>query len=322
MRFVMSRKTKLILKGIATFIPGIRKIPRKGSMGGSISSRYCYSVWLRHLIMVWEKYRKNVPTTVAEIGPGESLGTGLAALLSGVNQYYGFDAVRFVNSDVDLVIFEELIRLFKNRVDIPGPNEFPLIKPFIESYEFPSHILTDSHLENSLCNDRLDSIRKALTDLRNNYNPDSPVNYFAPDYDLGKLPAEMFDMIFSQTALEYIPDLRSFYKHTYELLRPDGIMSHQIDLTSMGLSDTWDGHWMYTDLEWKLIRGKKQCIINRATHSAHINFLHDAGFIIIDDIKKTSRPTVKREHLANHFRDLPEDDLHTTGTYILASKKP
>lgn len=317
----MRLKTKLILKGTATFIPGLRRIPRKGSMGGSVSSRYCYSVWLRHLIMVTKKHRTYIPHTVAEIGPGESLGTGLAALLSGVKQYYGFDAVRLVNTDIELELFEELVQLFKTRADIPGPKEFPLIKPTIESYEFPSQILPETHLNESLRNDRLDSIRKALIDTSNNYDAGLPIVYIAPDYDLRKVPDGLFDMIFSQTAMEYVPDLSNFYKRLYDLLQSDGIMSHQIDLTSMGLSETWDGHWTYSDFEWKLIQGKKRCIINRATHSDHIKFIRGAGFTIIDDIKKTSQRTFKKEQLARRFRDLPEEDFQTTGTYILALKK-
>jgi SAM-dependent methyltransferase len=316
----MNLKTKLIIKGIATFIPGLRKIPRKGSMGGSISPRYCYSVWLRHLIKIWEKHNKEIPHTIAEIGPGESLGTGLAALLSGVQQYYGFDAVRLVNTAVELPLFEDLVRLFKERTDIPGPNEFPLIKPFIESYKFPSYILSDAHLDESLHDDRINSIRNAMAGMNSDTGHGSPITYIAPNYDLRKIPAGVFDMIFSQTALEYVPDLSELYKQLYDILKPDGIMSHQIDLTSMGLSEKWDGHWGYSDIEWKLIQGKKRCMINRATHSVHVAYLRTAGFRIIDDVKRTSPPSFPKEQLAKSFRSLPEDDLCTTGMYILATK--
>ena len=37
-----------LLKGIATFVPGLYD-PKRGATGGSVTARYCYSVWLRHL---------------------------------------------------------------------------------------------------------------------------------------------------------------------------------------------------------------------------------------------------------------------------------
>ena len=42
-----------VIKGIVTFIPGITKFIQKtsGATIGSTSARYCYSVWLRHLII-------------------------------------------------------------------------------------------------------------------------------------------------------------------------------------------------------------------------------------------------------------------------------
>lgn len=43
-------KLKQIIKGIVTFIPGMNQFRAKKT-GGTDSARYCYSVWLRHLIM-------------------------------------------------------------------------------------------------------------------------------------------------------------------------------------------------------------------------------------------------------------------------------
>jgi hypothetical protein len=57
----------------------------------TLSARYCYSVFLRHLIMLDRVGAPTDPRVVAEIGPGASIGAGLAALLAGAETYYGFD---------------------------------------------------------------------------------------------------------------------------------------------------------------------------------------------------------------------------------------
>src|SRR5215813_2064256 len=94
--------TKRLIFNAATFVPGVSALPlvrRKlaqrslGTGGGAQSARYCYSVWLRHLLHA-SANRLNVdPVHVAELGPGLSLGIGLAAILSGVERYYAFDVV-------------------------------------------------------------------------------------------------------------------------------------------------------------------------------------------------------------------------------------
>jgi hypothetical protein len=96
-----------------------------------------------------------LPDTVGELGPGDSLGTGLAALISGVNTYFAFDVVRFANTQRNLEIFDELIELFRQRENIPTKDEFPRIAPDIDSYLFPSDILDQEHLDKSLQPNRL-----------------------------------------------------------------------------------------------------------------------------------------------------------------------
>ena len=67
-----------------------RRLHKPSATGGSTYSRYCYSTWLRHLILL-HKYKKNIPAAVAELGPGDSVGTGIAALLSGCEKYIALD---------------------------------------------------------------------------------------------------------------------------------------------------------------------------------------------------------------------------------------
>ena len=57
---------------------------------GSCDARYCYSVWMRHLKFYYE-LRHDIPQTVIEFGPGDTIGRGLMALLCGAREYYGLD---------------------------------------------------------------------------------------------------------------------------------------------------------------------------------------------------------------------------------------
>ena len=74
-----------VIRGAAAYIPGLYKAVsnwRKVGTGGTDTAAYCYDVWLKHLTLLWANGLRTIPDTVAELGPGDSLGTGLAALLT------------------------------------------------------------------------------------------------------------------------------------------------------------------------------------------------------------------------------------------------
>ena len=83
-----------VVCGLLTYIPPIDK-RLTNTTGGTSSARYCYSVWLRHLIRAGETGLSTQPKVVAELGPGDSLGIGLAALVSGSSLYYALDIVPY-----------------------------------------------------------------------------------------------------------------------------------------------------------------------------------------------------------------------------------
>jgi len=111
-----------ILKGIKTNFPGIYSV--KGA-GGTISARYCHSMWTRHLSIAHEYGLTTHPNVIAENGPGDSIGIGLAGSLSGSKKYCALDVVEHKTSKKNVEIFDELITLFINRENIPNKNEFP-----------------------------------------------------------------------------------------------------------------------------------------------------------------------------------------------------
>ena len=114
----MPVRPRALAIGLATFIPGLRYLTGR-TTGGTVSARYCYSVWLRHLCMLHWHGMPTTFQTVVELGPGDSLGTGLAAILCGADRYIALDAVRYANSVRSLQNLEALIALLRNRSPIP-----------------------------------------------------------------------------------------------------------------------------------------------------------------------------------------------------------
>jgi len=309
-------KIKPILQGLATYVPTLDRYVGAGT-GGTDSARYCYSVWARHLLMA-EKYCLNThPAIVAELGPGDSLGIGLTALISGSSMYYGFDVVEFATTRRNLEIFEELVTLFRKRADIPGPNEFPKVKPFLDDYSFPHRIFSEERLAKALDETRLARIRESILSPN---RPDSLIEYRIPWHDPRIIDQGVVDMIYSQATLEHIDDLPNTYKAMHLWLNTTGHISHQIDFKCHHTASEWNGHWTRSDFTWKLIRGKHTYLLNREPHSTHTRLLKEQGFKIVCDHKVVSESRLKRSQLAPRFRSLTDDDLVTSGAYIQAVK--
>ena len=310
-----------ILIGIATYIPGLFKLISEGT-GGTISARYCYSIWLRHLVMAYKNgLLTQLPDAVAELGPGDSLGTGLAALISGANKYHAFDIVKYASNKRNIQIFDELVELFRKREKIPDKNEFPKIKPCLESCEFPNHILTDERLNKALEQDRIESIRNALLNLGIRDKNNIQISYSVPWHDSKVIKEESIDMIYSQAVLEHVDDLAYTYKMLYRWLKSDGFMSHEIDFKSHKTAKEWNGHWKYSDYVWRLIKGKRPYLLNRQPHSAHINLLQKSRFEVVCDMKTKDTSGIERKALAPNFKNISDDDLTTSTAFIQAVKK-
>lgn len=180
---------KLILIGLRSYLTPKAKKRLAGRSTGS--ARYCYTVWLRHLVKTFKNDFQACPATVAELGPGHSIGVGLAALISGVEKYFGFDITRYADLKKNLAVFHELVSLFTNREDIPGPKEFPRVNPQLESYEFPHYVLTDEWLRKSLNENRIKKIENSILNVN---KPHSVIEYAAPWYDSHVLEKDSIDI--------------------------------------------------------------------------------------------------------------------------------
>ncbi len=313
----MQLKAKSIAKGLVTRVPFLARYANSHA-AAEVTSRYYYSVWLRHLKLAGRVCTDTVPQCVAELGPGDSLGMGLAAMLSGADRYYALDRLRFANPSHNLRILDELIDLFRARAPIPGDEELPHVHPRLDDYRFPSDILDNARLDRALEPSRLERIRRAVSE-QGETGGEIEIRYFAPWDDAAEIQPETVDWIFSQAVLEHVDDIQATYANLSKWLRPGGLMSHRIDYSSHGITHDWNGHWAVSELMWNITRGKRAYLINRLPHSAHLQALGVSGFSILLDLRTEGAP-LTREFLSKSFQSLTSEDLGTTGAFILAKK--
>ena len=308
------------LKGIATYVPGLYRSTR-GSTGGSVSARYCYAVWMRHLSMV---QRASLPVrfeVVAELGPGDSLGLGLAALLTGARTYYAFDIVPYTRNDRNLRVLRDLVELFRRREPVPDSQEFPEVLPRLQDWSFPGRVLTEARLDQTLHPARVAAIERALLNIEEGRGGPIEIRYHAPWNAAESIRESSVDLIFSQAVLEHIDDLEGTYAAMHRWLRPQGVLSQQIDLRAHYLDRRWNGHWTYSDFVWSLIRGRRPYLLNRQPLSTHLSLLDRTGFEVIRALKEHLASAVRREQLAPRFRHLSDEDMTTSSVYIQARRR-
>jgi SAM-dependent methyltransferase len=315
-------KTLHLLKGLIKSIPGIEFLYRfNKSTGGSNSARYCYGVWLRHLSYAYKSGLSSVPEKVAELGPGDSFGTGMAALISGTKKYYAIDVVQYSNTDTNLQIFDELVSLFRQKAAIPDEKEFPKVRPLLDDYSFPSKYFTDEYLAEMLDEKRIADIRNQVILADRQNSPDNVITFATPDEAPATIGNGSLDMVLSQAVMQHVDELESAYKNMSVWLKEGGLISHDIDFKAMGSSDIWYGHWTYSDMEWNIIRGRKNFFINRASYSTHINLLKKNNFEIVCEKKTIADSPADAGKLAKRFRGLPKEDLSISNVFIQAKMK-
>lgn len=314
----MSLAPQSLVVSAATWLPGLRRLSGRRT-GGSVSARYCYSVWLRHLVTMRRSELSTSFDTVVELGPGDSLGVGLAALLCGSSRYLALDVVRYAECARNLQVFDELVALFRSRADIPDESEFPRIQPRLATYTFPGEILTAERLDGALKPARLDAIRCAISRLPEGKAEAAMVSYHVPWHASSVTPGSA-DLVVSQSVLEYSPDLPNLYAQMARWLRLGGVMSHEIDFKSFGLTREWNGHWACPDMLWYFAVGNRRHRLNREPCSGHVALAEAAGCRVVS-IERARRPSdITRAQVTTRFQRLTDDDLTTSSALIQAIK--
>lgn len=286
----MISKLKAYVKGLVSHVPGLEKIlPHHnpqfyGLQTKEIDNNYPYSVWLRHLVMLNKFHLPSVYETVVEIGPGDSLGVGHMATLTGTKKYIATDIIDRKNfapiSRADLKL------MLEQKIPIP---EVRKIKPVLDILEFPSFINLSDH-----------------TDI---------------SFSLSQqLPHSFADLVISQAAMEHVENLDQTIRSISSWLKVGGVSSYQVDLKSHQTHDLWNGHWTFNDLEWKVVRGTLPYLINRASFSEHLDLHKKHGLRVIGTKVVTTPSTLSRKRLAKRFKKLSEEDMTVSSAYICAIK--
>jgi hypothetical protein len=312
----MTMNVKPVVKGALTFIPGMTNLLPEGG-GQTNSAKYCYGVWLKHLVMLHESGMRTIPATLAELGPGMSLGTGLAAMLCGVNHYYALDVVQHSSVEVSLRIFDELVEMFQKRAPRPEKG-WPDYDAHLDASLFPHHILSDALLERTLAPRRLGRIRNAIAQGQRS-GPDITIRYMAPWSAASLIRPESVDLVLSHAVLSEVADPAAAYRALHGWLKPGGLMTHHIGFMFYHFTGQWNGYWSYPEALWKIFKGRRPFVLNRLPCSVHLDLMERQGFRFLCKLKRYE-DGIRRSQLASTWKHLSDDDLNCAEVFLQATK--
>lgn len=257
---------------------------------------------MRHLALLEASGHRPELRTVAELGPGGSLGVGLAALLSEANNYYALDVIQYSDMELSMAMLDGIVDLFQRRTPVDLGYAEPGLGPV-----FPSLWLSDEVLEKSLDKGRIATIREALAAADGRSGPIT-IRHVVPWSDPAVVQEKQVDLIVSTSVLEHVDDLDGTYAAFAKWLRPGGMMSHSVDFRSHFKTSAWNSHWEYPEAIWKLVVGRKPFLINRQPCSTHVGQMKAHGFEVTRESRKRERG-LPADRLAKRWRGMDEDDV-------------
>lgn len=307
-----------VVKGAMTFVPGMERLLPKPIAGNNPPSSYFYGVWLKHVAFLAENGLYGPPRTVAELGPGDTLGLGIAALLSGADRYYGLDIIAHTTREANLKVLDELVPFFQKRAARPTKG-FPDFDHMLDERLFPGRIITDEALASALRPERIEHIRRALASPAGK-SEGITLGYKVPWSDATVVEENSVDLIVSQAVLEHVADIDETYHALYRWLKPGGVMSHQIDFRSHNLAKEWNGHRAIPEPIWKVMMGNRTYFINRQPWSEHCRAISNCGFEIVCALKLDRADGIPRARHAKKWRELSEEDIACAEVFVQARK--
>lgn len=210
-------------------------------MGNTSSSAYAHGVWRFHLENYARFSGRRLPATIAEFGPGATLGACIAAICDGVGKAIALDVCPYASNDAaNIRMLDELFS------DTERVGKYALLK---------------------------DAVTRVGTD-----DPDALLRYVAPYTDPNALSPNSVDFIFSHSVMEHVSEPQHAYKAFFRWLKPGGIISHKIDHSSHAITRSWNGHYAIPDALWSFIVGRRPYLLNRKTPTEHREAIANAGF--------------------------------------------
>lgn len=296
--------------GLLSVVPGVPESLYRGT-GGTSSAEYCYCIWLRHLVLARAGGMPAFPRVVAELGPGDSIGVGLAALLSGAQRYVALDALAHADPAGNLRVFDQLVELFRGRAPIPGRDVFPEMALDLPDTAFPLDLIGEQRLRMALAEDRIAWLREIVAGRA----APAVLDYRAPWGRVSETDEASIDFLLSNAVMEHVTDLADAYRAMSRWLRPGGIASNQIDFRSHGLFRAWDGHWACPDWLWRLFMGRRPYLLNREPFSTHRRLAAAVGLEEMQVLRVEASAASRR--LAPRYAGISAEDRITSGGYLL-----
>ena len=277
---------------------------------GSISSKHCYSIFLRHASLLQLTGVRGIPSVVAELGPGSSMGTGFAALIAGAEKYYALDLANHSTQQKNIDIFDELVTLFCQRAEIPAYSSYSKIFPDLKCYEHPTFA---EIRQNAAFKSRIDAIRKDIVNGTGIY-----FEVAAPWMQSNIIQKHSVDWIFSHSVLEHVDNLAETYKATSEWLKVGGHVTHLIDFGSHFLTPEWNGHWALGDRMWSAIKGKRPYLLNREWCSVHLRLATENNFALLWEKRNKRFDGLLREEFSMRYQSMSDEDARTEMVFLIS----
>lgn len=255
---------------------------------------------------------------IVELGPGDSLGIGIMAILCGAREFTAVDVKRHASQAVNSELVRVLASFLRERRPIPNDNEVKGIYPRLENYDFPKTLLTSTHIATATSQENIDRICACFEGSYDDADFNGPIRYVVQsDLSAASLPPAATDLVISQAVMEHVDDPSRTYHSLKLALKPGGAMSHTIDFSSHSITRSWNGHWTLPNLLWGLIRGRRPYLINRLPLSFHLRVIQSLQFEVLrcDSVCDSG---LDRAHLAADFSHLTDGDLRTRGVYLIA----
>ena len=307
---MMQIRARPLVKGMLSFVVPSLRSSHHAEITGTASSRYCYTVFLRHFSHLARFNGGRLPRVIVELGPGHSLGTALAGVIAGAESCIGLDLQDHTRRADNLRVFDELVALFRART--PVPREIPIATEPAD-WGFPKAL--EAGLERALDARRLARIRRDIED-----GTGKSVAFEAPWSDRATLAAESVDWLFSNAVMQHVDDVGAVYDHAHTWLAPGGFMTHEIDFSSHRLTRHWNGHWAIQPGAWKLIRGARPYLINRHAREGQVAAMRRHGFLVLEEVRVDRADGLEREQFVEPYALMSEADARTHFAFIVCQK--
>jgi len=275
---------KLGIKIMLNYIPNKEVFFRSFGiykLGDMMNPKYSLQVFASHL-----KHSNFNPknSVILEIGPGDSISTGITAWSMGAKRSILIDKGNYATKDI--IKYKKLIQILKN-----------------SGYKKANKLEECDSFNELLKTANIVYLNKGLDSLR-------------------ELESNSIDFCFSQAVLEHIflEEFKDYISELYRVLKPGGLCSHEVDLKDhLGKSLN---SLRFSTVIWESNLFKRSGFYTNRLRCYQLKKIFQmSGFYILKiQLNKWKRIPVKRKWLFKDFKTLNEEELLTKELYILCKK--